>query len=84
MWQFLALAILLAKNSLTICLSAQNINEILSFSRSETNFNNDKVMRNYIIYDDKNTIIEAANLMKKFNFSYLWSYKNEYYRTNVE
>jgi hypothetical protein len=84
MWQFLALAILLAKNSLTICLSTQNINQIISFSLSETNFNNDKVMQNYIIYDDKNTIIEAANIMKKFNFSYLWSYKNEYYRTNVE
>ena len=46
-------------------LKAYHINKIFSFSRSETNFNNGKIMEKYINYDDEDTIIEAANFVKK-------------------
>ena len=52
------------KEFINYFLSTKNINQIFLFSWSETNFNNHKVIQNYISYNDENTIIEAANLIK--------------------
>jgi len=54
----------IGKEFINYFLKAHHINKIFSFSRSETNFNNGKIIEKYINYDD-DTIIEAANFVKK-------------------